>query len=445
MLGALLATAYTAVFLLAIHKLKFFGGPGLGKRFLLGMFVLKVLAGTAVWWLYTYYYTVRTDADIYKFFDSGNVMYEALWTNPGDFFRMLFGIANDSPYFDKTYYIRINHWYREYESNLYNDAHTMIRFNAFVRIFSFGHYHVHTVVICFLSLIGLVSMHKAFAPLLPGKEKALAIALFLLPGVLFWGSAVIKESLLMFGLGVFLLQTFRLMQGNWSIWRLLALVATMLLLLVLKFYVLACMLPGLLALVICHRWKPRRSAWVFAMAIGLCLLLGANLQMIAPDFDLVYLFSVKQKDMYGLAQATSAGSVVYVPRLSGEVWTFFAAAPVAFFNAFLGPTLLLKGGAMAIVPAVENIVLITVLVIAIVYRKRTGIAWPMLWFCVSYCVLLLLIIGWTTPVMGALVRYRVPVLPFLALIALLVVDLERLVARWPWMRVLLGDEQGLRP
>ncbi|MEO8068704.1 MAG: hypothetical protein ABI599_13500 [Flavobacteriales bacterium] len=436
MLGALLTTGYTALFLLLIHKLKFFGGAGLGKRFLSGMFVLKVLAGTALWWLYTYHYTSRADSDIYKFFDASAPMYAALWNKPLDYFRMLLGIANDSPYFDATYYQHIDHWYREYESNIYNDAHTMIRFNAFVRIFSFGCYHVHTVFICFLSLIGLVSMHKAFAPLLPGKEKALAVGLFLLPSVLFWGSGLIKESLLMFGLGVFLLQAFKLIEGLWKVGRLVALAIAIILLLVLKFYVLACMLPGLLALLIVKRLKPARSFWVFAVAVGLCLLLGANLQRIAPDFDLVYLFSVKQKDMYGLAIASNAGSLVHVPLLTGDVWSFVLAAPVAFFNAVLGPTVLLKGGFMAIVPALENAALIVALVIAILHRQRNGIAWPMLWFCISYCLLLLLIIGWTTPVMGALVRYRVPVLPFLALIALLVVDRERLLARWPKLKLL---------
>ena len=51
--GILLATAYLALFLLAVHKLRFFDGPGLGKRFLMIVLVLKVLAGTGVWWLYT--------------------------------------------------------------------------------------------------------------------------------------------------------------------------------------------------------------------------------------------------------------------------------------------------------------------------------------------------------------------------------------------------------
>lgn len=440
--GILLATAYLSLFLLAVHKLRFFGGPGLGKPFLMAVLVLKVLAGTGVWWLYTYHYTNRADADIYKFFDASVPMYEALWTEPGDYVRMLFGLTNDPPYFDAKYYQRIDHWYREYESNLYNDAHTMIRFNAFVRIFSFGHYHVHTVFICLLSLTGLVCLQKAFAPLVPGKEKALSAVVFLLPGVLFWGSAVIKESLLMFGLGVFLLHFFDLVRGRAGWVSLLAVLLTMALLFVLKFYVLACLLPGLMAWAVCARWGRAPVVGVFAGVLLLCAILAVNLQHVLPGYDLLYLFSVKQKDMYGLAAATSAGSVVHVPRLTAEWWSFLAAAPVALFNALLGPSVLLKGGALSVLPALENVVLLGALVVALVHRRRSGIDRPMLLCLASYCLLLLLIIGWTTPVMGALVRYRVPLLPFLGIIALLLLDTGRLLARWPRMGFLFGHGQA---
>ena len=47
-------------------------------------------------------------------------------------------------------------------------------------------------------------------------------------------------------------------------------------------------------------------------------------------------------------------------------------------------------------------------------------------FTCSFVLLLALVIGWTVPVVGALVRYRVPLLPFVGLLALLLVDARRL-------------------
>ena len=50
-----------------------------------------------------------------------------------------------------------------------------------------------------------------------------------------------------------------------------------------------------------------------------------------------------------------------------------------------------------------------------------------------FCLLLALVIGWTTPVIGALVRYRVPLLPFLLLAFMCIADPKRIP--WPqWTR-----------
>jgi hypothetical protein len=162
MSGILLAAGYLFLLLWWIRRSRFFTLPCLPKRHLAGLFLLKVLAGTALWWIYTYHYTDRPNADVYKYFDSSKPMYDALWSRPQDFFRMLFGIGNDTPYFTETYYMKMDHWFRKYESNLYNDSHTMIRFNAVVRIFSGGHIHVHTVFAAFLAFTGMTALARAF-------------------------------------------------------------------------------------------------------------------------------------------------------------------------------------------------------------------------------------------------------------------------------------------
>ena len=98
--GVLLAIAYTALLLYWMRRIPFFARiPGLPMRWVAGLFVLKILAGTALWAVYTYIYTDRLTADIFKYFDDSAVLYAALWDQPGDFFRMLFGIANDTDYF----------------------------------------------------------------------------------------------------------------------------------------------------------------------------------------------------------------------------------------------------------------------------------------------------------------------------------------------------------
>jgi hypothetical protein len=431
MLGALLAIGYAALFLFLLRRSAFFSSPGLSRRAVGYLFLLKIAAGTALWFVYTYMHTDRATADIYKFFDSGNTMYAALWTNPGDYFRMLFGIANDSPYFDKTYYIRINHWYREFESNLYNDSHTMIRFNAFVRLFSFGHYHVHTVFICFLSTTGLVALYKAFVLRFKGFEGMLITALFLLPSVLFWASGVLKESLLLFGLGVFVWVLMELKRNGLAQWKALLIPFVAVLLFLLKFYVLLSMVPALIGYLWCRSTGDRNAFLKFGIVYVVFIALGLNSELFYPRFNILEVLWVKQRDFIGLARSVNAGSLVDVTPLEPNIMSFLSQAPHALYMTFLSPLTTWSNGALGLMSALENAALIAVFAAAFRWKRVwKTVDKPLLLFCVGYCLMLGLVIGWTTPVIGALVRYRVPLLPFLVMIAMCIAD----PARIPWPR-----------
>jgi hypothetical protein len=92
---------------------------------------------------------------------------------------------------------------------------------------------------------------------------------------------------------------------------------------------------------------------------------------------------------------------------------------------------------MGLASALENIAIVALLTWLIARRKDWGkVDQAFVLYCLSFCLLLGLVVGWTTPVMGAVVRYRVPLLPFLFYAALAVTDIDRLLRRWPWLRPL---------
>ncbi len=430
MAGILLALFYTGLLLLLMRKLPFFARvPGLPYRTIAGLFALKIIAGTALWAVYTYVYPDRSTADIFKYFDDSAVLYSALWTAPGDFFRMLFGIGNDSPEFTVKYYAVMNNWIREFENNVYNDSHTMIRFNAVLRLFSFGHYHVHTVFACFVSTTGLVALYRAVHPLLEQFERRLVPTIFLWPSMLFWASGVLKESLLVFGLGLFLLGTI----GRWPdrlAWRpMVCILLGLAIMLVIKFYVLLCLVPGLLA----WKWAQARpgrplqqSLLVHAVAFSGVLLSGS----LVPGYDMLDMLTVKQHDFIGMATGVHSGSVLTMPALDGSLWSFIRSAPHALYMTFCSPFAVLHTGPLAWLGAAENVLLLCIPVFALCYAKPwRAVDQRTLWFFLSFILLLALLIGWTVPVVGALVRYRIPLLPFVGFAALLLVDASKL-PRW---------------
>lgn len=436
--GLFLALGYTALLLYVMRKLPFFARvPGLSLRTQAVLFLLKVAAGTALWAVYTYVYTDRATADVYKYFDDGLVMFSALPDRPGDYLRMLFGIGNDNPHFSETYYQVMNNWYRQYESNMYNDAHTVIRFNAFVRLFSFGEIHVHTVFAAMASFTGTVGLYRAFVHFLPGRERLLMAVLFLLPSVLFWASGAIKESLLFFGLGLLVWQVFRLMDGRFRASGIPVVLFAMLLLFFLKFYVLLSMLPALVALWWARRSK--RTAPPFVVVYMAFVLLGLHAEHIIPGFDILAVLAIKQKDFIGLATGIGAGSFVMPTPLEPTFMSFLSQAPYAMFITLLGPLVHASGGAFGLLAAAENVAYLLVVALCVMYRRPlASVDGRLLLALLCYGTVLALVIGWTTPVMGAIVRYRAPLVPFLLIAALLLLDERKLLARWPMLQRLLS-------
>lgn len=440
MSGIVLAIGYIALLLLVMHRVRFYSGiPGLSFRWLSTIFLLKVLAGTALWAIYTWVYPDRSTADVFKYFDDSAVMFGALRERPMDYFQMLFGINNDSAWFSDHYYSVMNNWYRKFESNLYNDSHTVIRFNALIRLFSFGEFHVHTVFAAFLSLTGLVGIYKAFVGFLAEKQRGLMIAVFLLPSVLLWGSGVIKESLLFFGLGLLVYTVLSWIQGRISLLSFMVLICTGLLLFFLKFYVLLSLFPAL----VLFAWAFRKNApplWMKAVIVyGSCLVLALSAPYIVRGFNILEIITFKQHDFIGLVNEVGSGSFVMPPLLEPNLWSFISLAPYALYITFLGPLIHSPLSAMGIISIMENFLILAFFITCISYRARvTSSPKGLVLALFLYITLLSFVIGWTTPVMGALVRYRTPLLPFLLIAGLLILDTEKLYRRWPKLKHLIN-------
>ncbi|MFT3886538.1 MAG: hypothetical protein QM724_14280 [Flavobacteriales bacterium] len=136
----------------------------------------------------------------------------------------------------------------------------------------------------------------------------------------------------------------------------------------------------------------------------------------------------KQHDFIGVARSTHSGSYIPGPELEPNAWSFLRQMPHALYMTFLSPLVTWRSGALGVVSAAENVALLLACAFTLARpRHRRAMDLPLLLLCLCYCLLLALVIGWTTPVVGALVRYRVPLLPFGCFPLLLVSDPRK----WP--------------
>lgn len=422
----LLTCFYIILFGFIILRARFFKNLGLPPKLFLGVFLLKIAFGTLLFLVYTIYYQDRETADIFKYFDDSLYMTQALWDKPADFFKMLFGIQNDTPYFNEAYYNKMNNWFRVYESSMYNDSHTIIRFNAVVRIFSFGFYHVHTVVMCFISLLGLTALYKAVFPFAKAKSKEFFAVIFLLPSALFWGSGVLKEGLLFFGFGFLILSMIRISKRKDMVYNTGLFLFSITLLLYLKFYVLAALSVGIFGYLLTAFTGTKKALLKYMVAFAIIAIAGLNIHHVFPGFNVLELLVTKQKDFIGLATYEESGSQFEMAPLEPTPSSFILNAPEALLNSFFRPFPQHADSPFMLMATVENVLVFIALGLLLCYfKKPDSPVTNLTYFFLFSGLILFLIVGWTTPVSGALVRYKIPGVMMLLLAGIFIYDRNR--------------------
>ena len=423
-LNILLPFTYLAFFLWLIGKLNYFKTAGFSSISLQIAFLLKAFSGFAIYLIYTYYYPVRLEADTFKYFDDSKFMYDAIWHHPIDYFKMLLGINCENDYFLKHYYSDMYNWYRSYDNGLLNDNRLVIRLNTLFRLFSFGNYHVHSLFFNFLTFIGSYSLARLFLVFSESKWKTYLVV-FLIPSFVFWSAGILKESILIFALGSFTWNVYKLISGSHKISTYLWILFLIPVLFIMKFYVFVALIPAILAWWISQ--KTKRTISIHLVTIVACLLVALGIGTIFPTYNFLVIMAAKQGDFINLANFLNVNSSIYMDYLEPNLWSFIKASPKAFINTLTRPWPTELKGILFYPPLFENLFIIFILFIGWFYRKKVNPQqWKFIVFCLTFSILLFVIIGLTTPIIGAIVRYKIPAIPFLIFVALLFLDDSKL-------------------
>jgi hypothetical protein len=295
----ILYSVYLVVISWIIFRHRFFHLPGLPRTSSLWFFALKLVAGLAIWYVYTYYYPEREYADIWKYYDDSEVVYNALDNSTGDYLRLISGIGIDDR-IQHTYIDEMLHWDQQFENNLFNDSHTIIRFNAIMRLISGGNYHTHSLFMCFLAFIGLCALYHWLYKSLWQWKKVLAFILFVSPSLLFWSSGVLKEGILFFALGMLILHAWRFAEDKKK-YHLVWIFISVSLLAMTKLYMLVFVIPSLLFGL--HLVKNPRFAFLKFVSLLLILLgIAFGIDKAKPVFSPFKIIADKQNDFLNLAR-----------------------------------------------------------------------------------------------------------------------------------------------
>ena len=130
----------------------------------------------------------------------------------------------------------------------------------------------------------------------------------------------------------------------------------------------------------------------------------------------------------------TAGSRIDIPLLYPSYISIVKNSPIAFFNTTFRPHLLEARNPMMLMSAIENFFIICFIILCLIFASRKIAHRHILYFCASVVVMLFVLIGLTTPILGAVVRYKVPGMPFFLIIFLMILDKDKLLKKLPFLK-----------
>jgi hypothetical protein len=409
----LLFAAYLVLFSWLVTKNHFFKNSGLSPAQLIIIFLLKVIAGIFYGWIGVYYGNLAQMVDTWMFHFQGLKGYELLLSNPHEFFTSLF---------------RNN--YQEYgrflsnENSWWNDLHnnSFIMIISFFNLLSFGNYYINVIFFSFLTIYGPIAIYRVMGDVFPSKKQIVLFTTFLLPSFIYWTSGIHKDGLVFVAFALVIYNFyFGLKNKDFSFKIYLMIDLGLLLILTLRNYFLIIILPALAAWLMAEKFG-KKPVIVFSSLYLLFAIAFFSLKYISPQLNFPQSVVNKQQSFIKL----KGGSPVAVTELKPTVGSFLNNLPEAISLSLVRPYPSDVKHLLSLAASTEINILLFCFILLLLFRKNGNPSRPFLLFCLFFSFTALLTIGYTVTFLGAIVRYRSIVLPFLVIPMMALIDWKKI-------------------
>jgi len=424
-----LTVLFFAFYAMSIFKRNEFGD---NKLFMWG-FVFKVAMGLGFGLIYDFYY--QRSGDTFYYFANSCYLGDMLFTNTHAFFRMLFDTV--TPENINTLSHTITYYPRFHDPQIY----ALHRYLSLFTVIGLKNYYLTTICIAATMFLINWKIYKYLADLYPLMRKWIAVAILFIPSVTFWSSGIAKDVFsFTFGLLFFIKFHAIMFRKKWSIWNILALLFSAYIVITIKPYILfAYIAAGFIWLG--FEQLDRIKNRVLRLAIlpliivvfGFVGMWALNYIMASVGGAYGSIESMLQKaaiTQYDLKQEYYEGSSFdigeFEPTIGGALSVMPAAAIAGLFRPFLWDSKSL----VMILSALENTILLLLFLYVLFkvgVRKTLKIIqeYKFLIFCFIFALFMAIGVGISTSNFGALVRFKIPITPFLFLGMVLVIVLGK--------------------
>lgn len=388
------------------------------KYYVKGLFA-KFVGGFIACMIYLFYYG---GGDTIGYFTSGKLVAALGIVNQETFFSVLAGNLNNE---NLMRFIENDlccpDYYRDPQS------FTVVRFAAPLILLGGFSYFITTFLFALLSYAGIWRLFLLFNELYPGMEKKFSWAILFMPSLLFWGSAILKDTITFSAAcwvtyciyQIFITKNKRL---KYSIY----LVIASFVIISIKAYIFVALFPGATIWILYDRIQSIKSAFfrilIAPLIISIGILgssfllssLGGSLGAYASIDKAINKAIITKNDLTRDAYGQNSFDI---GEMDGSIGSIISKFPVALTAGLFRPFLWDVRNPVMLISALENTFLL-LLTFRVFFRLglfkvfRTIFSSPLLIFSFVFVIFFSFSVGLSTANFGALVRYKIPSIPF---------------------------------
>lgn len=387
------------------------------KYFLRGLFA-KIFGAICICLVYVYYY--KEGGDTLRYHITGQVFVNLFFDSPLHLLEVLFSSATP----ERLFYFNDDTGYPYFWTD--TAALNVGKLITPLEFIGFKCFIISSILMAVLSFTGIWKLYLLFSELFPSLYKYFAFSILFVPSVIFWGSGLLKDSLTLCAACWFCVSFYEIFIRKKKIfYYTIAILISSFIMLGIKPYIFIALLPGCLLWMVYGRivriqniiLKIVAGPFIVSLGVGLGAFVWMNVHSGLGEYSsvdsMIKKASVASEDLkqdYYKGNSFDIGS--YDQTVTGVLSKFPIATITGLFRPYLWEA---KNIVMAI-SGLENLILLLFTLYCIYKRPAKFFSSifsdPLILFCLSFAIIFAFSVAISTSNFGALVRLRIPLLPF---------------------------------
>ena len=386
------------------------------QRYFIPALTLKMIGAVFLGVLYQFYYN---GGDTFYYHTYGSrVMWDAFMN---DFFVGLNLFFSNDEFIPGAYkYIKL--------MSLYQDAPSfaVIRIATVLDLFTYSTYSATAILFSLISFSGSWAMFVTFYRRYRQLHFQIAIGTLFIPSVVFWGSGILKDTIVLAALGysVYCIDRIFILHRV-TIFNTALLLISLFLIYSIKKFILQAFIPSAILWIYFKHLVGIRSTVLKIMIAPLVIsvfIVTAYYSVIKVGegdtrYSIEQLAKTAQVTAYDIRYWTGgeAGSGYSLGELDGTFSSMFRLAPQAINVSLFRPYLWEVKNPLMLLSALEGFVFLALTIYVIAkwkFRVLDSLLDPNVVFCLTFSIAFAFAVGISTFNFGTLARYKIPLLPF---------------------------------